>query len=839
MIRQRLHCCSIRPTLKPFAVRSGFPISRWSSSESGENKSGHISRGQNESILFFNSLLPLNLQWFYKTLWSLQSRSPILVRETRDDVVGAASPARILEDAAKDGKLENVQSVEVLPRLKEGGAFLKFAHDSSTTPADVAEAVHQHLRTHRNRPWFNPFSSVRARLVIGTPWVEDLFRLPSPRLKVEYLPTKPGAEVAELNQEQLYSFFRPYGKLADIAVQPSDSKVIPKYSYLDYARSRKAVMAKNCLHGYTIPPEQGGGSVGTILRITYEKKERFGWIKDWIFSHTRIAIPIFAALVAGISIAIFDPLRTLSIRAHITRTFHVEDNFIIKWFRRQSEDLINRVKSLRNTHSGEGGLDVVWDDRKKEIDQIQNWLLEANDTFIVVLGPRGSGKKELVIDRALEHKRESHKLLVIDCKPVQEARGDGATIASAAAQVGYRPVFSWINNISGLLDLAAQSMTGMKAGFSETLENQLVKIYNNTASALKAVALNSRKKDDPDKDLSDDEWLEAHPEHRPVVVVDNFLHKNTEPGAQVVYDKVAEWAAQLTTSNIAHVIFLTNDISFTKSLSKALPDRVFRQIALDDCSPETAKRYVINHLDFDAKARHHSHAADEEEVKPLTPSQQRDDLQELDDVIGSLGGRLTDLEFFARRIKAGQTPTKAVREIVDQSSSEIFKMFLSSGAEDKEWTTQQAWTLIKKLSDNATLRYNEVLLEASFSTGGDKAVAALEQAELITVESVNGRPYSVKPGKPVYQPAFKQLVKDKVLASKMDLALLTDAIAGENKTVDKCEQELHLIGELPKQPGELHSRMEWLLAKIVGSQRNIEKYEKESAGLKKILLSEF
>jgi hypothetical protein len=146
--------------------------------------------------------------------------------------------------------------------------------------------------------------------------------------------------------------------------------------------------------------------------------------------------------------------------------------------------------------------------------------------------------------------------------------------------VGYRPVFSWMNSISSLIDLAAQGTIGVKSGFSETLDAQLAKIWQNTSTALKQIALQARKKEDPDANLADDDWLEAHPECRPVVVIDNFLHKNEE--SSVVYDKMAEWAASLTTSNVAHVIFLTNDISYSKSLSKALPDRVFRQIALGD-----------------------------------------------------------------------------------------------------------------------------------------------------------------------------------------------------------------------------------------------------------------
>lgn len=845
MLQQRLLLRTHRPSLilgRTLPRHGRHQPCRNATAEAGENKSGHIRTTPNEGILFFNNLLPVNLQWLNRYPSFLnRKKSSILRDETRFEAVGAVAPTKVVEDAIKDSKLGlgKVDVVEVLPRLKEGGAFLKFHHEAETDAATVAEAVRQYLRENRIRAWWNPFNSVRADLVLGRPWVEDLFRLPSRRLRVEFLPSQPGAEVAELSQEQLYSFFRPYGKLSDIGTQSSDSKVVPRYAYLDFTRLGKAVMAKNCLHGYTVSEAQGGGKLGTVFRLSYEKKQKAGWAKDWIFGHPRIVIPLLAALIAGITVAIFDPIRTLSIRAHITRTFHIEDNAVIHWFKTQSEDLMSKVRQLRHGHdTSEAGMQVVWDDRKDEIEQIQSWLMETADTFIIVQGPRGTGKKELVVDHALQHKREAHKVLVVDCKPIQEARGDAATIAAAAAQVGYAPVFSWMNNISGLMDLAAQGMTGMKAGFSETLENQLSKIWNNTATALKDIALEGRQNDDKDAQLGDDEYLEAHPERRPVVVIDNFLHKSAEPGAALVYDKLAEWAARLTTSNLAHVIFLTNDVSFSKSLSKALPDRVFRQISLGDCSPQTAKRYVINHLDFDAADNKPSKDEDEE-TRKLTPSQKRKDLRELDDVIPLLGGRLTDLEFLARRIKAGETPSKAVKEIIDQSASEILKMFLLLGSENKEWTAQQAWTLVRSLAHSDALRFNEVLLLDAYKSGGDKALAALEQAELISVQSSNGRPYSIKPGKPVYQPAFQHLVEDKVLAAKMDLAMLVEAIGIESKSIDKYEQELHLLGELPKQPSELTSRVQWLLGKVAGSQTKIEGYEKESAVLKKVLLSEF
>lgn len=275
-------------------------------------------------------------------------------------------------------------------------------------------------------------------------------------------------------------------------------------------------------------------------------------------------------------------------------------------------------------------------------------------------------------------------------------------------------------------------------------------------------------------------------------------------------------------------------MSFSKSLSKALPDRVFRLVSLSDCSEEVARRYVINHLDFDAAD------ADEGEKK-LTPSQQRKDLKELDDVLPVLGGRLTDLEFLARRIKAGETPRKATKEIVDQSASEILKMFLLGGNDDaaRKWSPTQAWLLIRKLAKQEDLRYNEVLLSDVYKSGGEAALAGLEQGELVSIMSYGGRPYAIKPGRPVYASSFKRLTEDKVLASKFDLAVLGESIKAETQTIDKCEQELRLLGELPRQPAELTTRVQYLLGKIQASQVKIEAYEQEAGGLKKVLQNEY
>jgi len=734
----------------------------------------------------------------------------------------ASDPSHILSNANT-----SVNVIEVLPRINEGGAFVKFTHDVANSPQEVEKAVKDYIKLSNTRPWYNQTSRMKVNLVKGRPWVEDLARLPTSRLRVEFLPPQPDAPAVELTEEQLYSFFRPYGKLANIITQPSDSKILPKFAILEFATTRRAIMAKNCMHGFKVPEADGGGKLGTLLKCSYEQKPKPHWIRDWIFGHPRIVIPIVAAIVAGITVAIFDPIRTWFIKMHITGAFHLSDYRVIRWLRAQTTDILR----FRRRNYESRGLDVIWDDRKENIEQIQTWLMESADTFIIVQGPRGSGKRELVVDQALKNRKNT---VVIDSKPIQEARGDSATICAAAAQVGYRPVLSWMNTVSGWIDLAAQGTTGVKTGFSETLDTQLGKIWNNTASALRQIALEGRRKDDKDAQLTDDEYLEAHPERRPIVVIDNFLHKSQE--STVVYDKLAEWAALLTTANIAHVIFLTHDVSFSKSLSKALPDRVFRQLSLSDCTTEAAKRFVISHLDADA-----NDAMDPNE-KNLTPSQKRADLDELDSSLSVLGGRLTDLEFLARRIKTGEAPSKAVGEIVEQSASEILKMYIYGGGEEaRKWNTQQAWLLIKQLAaaDDASLRYNEVLLSDTFKTGGDAVLQALEQAELIAISSFNGRPMGIKPGKPVYHAAFRRLTEDSVLKAKLDLAILTEQIKFANEDIAKYEAELKLLGELPRQPNELVPRIRWLLGKVAASQAKVDGFEKQAATLKKVLAEEY
>lgn len=181
-----------------------------------------------------------------------------------------------------------------------------------------------------------------------------------------------------------------------------------------------------------------------------------------------------------------------------------------------------------------------------------------------------------------------------------------------------------------------------------------------------------------------------------------------------------------------------------------------------------------------------------------------------------------------------------MNRIIEQSASEILKIFiLGTDSVTPQWSREQAWHIIKSLahSDGALL-YNKIILSDLFKENGEATLRALEQAELISVGSVRGFPRWIKPGKPVYHAAFKRLVENKTLEGRLDLLILGQLISSENKGISKYEEELQLLGSLPKHPRELTSRIEWLLAKIQGSQAKVLKYEHDSSVLQKMLQSE-
>ena len=571
-------------------------------------------------------------------------------------------------------------------------------------------------------------------------------------------------------------------------------------------------MARNCLHGFVVSEELGGGKTGTRLRISYEKRIKPYSIWNWLTSHPRLVLPVVAALLAATTVVIFDPIRKFFVKAYVKHKSTFSSNRIYGWLKDQTDTLLGSRKDDKGP-----GLAALWNQRQGLVEEVEKGLTDPTGTFIVVQGARGSGREELV-EQALKNRKYA---LTVDCKAITEANGESGIIRKLAASVGYRPVFSWANSMSSMVDLAVQSTTGVKAGFSETFEAQISNILHTAASALKEVALSTRKRNEPGTEES---YLGDHPEDRTVVVVDNFLYKSDEnkSSSGVVYEKVAEWAAGLVQNRSAHVIFVTNDGSFSKILSRVLPDRAVRHVPLGDVPLDVARKYILSRLEENTKKNE-----DKSEVDARLP-----DLTELDEHIRTIGGRLADLEILATRIRAGQGPAQAVTEIVNQNASEIVKNFVLAGGEG--FGVEQAWWLIKTMAEKGTLSYDEVLQEPALSTGPAApadALDALATAELINVSSRRGFPVQVSAGRPTYQAAFKVLAADGELRRRMDRTVLEALASAEKKKIGEVEKELALLGALPDKWRSDLRRAEYLRGKLGGSQRKVEAYEGESARL--------
>ena len=180
-----------------------------------------------------------------------------------------------------------------------------------------------------------------------------------------------------------------------------------------------------------------------------------------------------------------------------------------------------------------------------------------------------------------------------------------------------------------------------------------------------------------------------------------------------------------------------------------------------------------------------------------------------------------------------------MKDIISQSASEILKLYFLRGSSAIKWSQEQAWTLVKLLSTNPQVSYNAILLDPLFAQD-ETPLHELAQAELITITySPEGRPALIKPGRPVFSSAFALLAGDKVFSAKMELGRLTFLSGVEKKNIEKAEEELARLKELPAgQIKEIEPRIRYLLKKIQASQRNIEQFDFEMGVVKDVLKKE-
>ncbi|KAJ7745975.1 RNA12 protein-domain-containing protein [Mycena olivaceomarginata] len=567
-----------------------------------------------------------------------------------------------------------------------------------------------------------------------------------------------------------------------------------RWASVVFDRTAAAAVARSAIHG--LEGVGAGAAAPTTLRISYGQHLDGHKIREWIFKHPRIAFPIVIFVVTGYSIYGHCVLSSVDAHANYVcplprfsipyalswckpKLRNGRRAGLYQWIRAKSAEL--RIFPPRPEAASSA--EEVWKERKQAEAALRTYLTESPSTIAFVHGPQGSGKSHL-LDNALKDSRR--KTLVIDCRPLQNATSDTQLMTVLASQPAFgrssRPsapyTTSSTSRVSGssgkkrtsaarspsrcakMLAVVRRSLKHVKSSPPTETES-----WRNSASATSAwemtttscsrafkqeegcEAVDTRRKQKSNAEIAAVDGL-------PIVVLRNFDARGSNRGE--IYDVLAEVGGRLGGES-------------------ALPSKPLNTIALHDADAASALAFVKRKLE-DADI-------DLEYTREQVASVER------------LGGRATDLENVGipnpqgsqRRYSGGRR-----RDIIYREVNEVRKKAFGDDAEDAKnlpWGREQAWALFKLLSKNSEIPYHEVLLEFPFK-GDEAPLRNMEHAELISIGTHNGRPSTIRPGKPVFRAVFERLVNDSIFQATQDIAFNEKVIAAAEGIVKACELEL-------------------------------------------------
>ncbi|KAG9016840.1 mitochondrial escape protein 2 [Tulasnella sp. JGI-2019a] len=305
----------------------------------------------------------------------------------------------------------------------------------------------------------------------------------------------------------------------------------------------------------------------------------------------------------------------------------------------------------------------------------------------------------------------------------------------------------------------------------------------------------------------------------PIVILHSYGGKK-----DILLTVLATWAAALVDNGVAHVIAVSDNRENMRRLAKALPTMPLLSVPLGDADPVIALGFVKKKM-----------------PKKINVT--------VDDEmwIGRLGGRAIDLDALVHKVQNGSTVRDAVEDIIARGVGELRKIAFGDDNEDTKnlpWKPEQAWAVLKRLAKDDEISYADVLLEFPFKSD-ESALREMEHAELITITTQDGFPISIRPGKPVYRYVFQRLVNDRIFHAVQDIAYNKSAMAAEESSIRKIEEELTSLKSIGLQlgssflggSGATAARAEYLLAKMKKAQEDLSAFESEIKRLKKLLRS--
>lgn len=120
----------------------------------------------------------------------------------------------------------------------------------------------------------------------------------------------------------------------------------------------------------------------------------------WLTSHPRIVLPFLAILFGSLSFFVFDPLRSYFIESKVTKRFDLSQYRALAWLKRETLGRLGLDDANKADATTRSGIEKERDDARTSL---QGWLSDGPESFIVISGPRGSGKGAMLQQVLLKH----------------------------------------------------------------------------------------------------------------------------------------------------------------------------------------------------------------------------------------------------------------------------------------------------------------------------------------------------------------------------------------------------------------------------------------------------
>ncbi|PVU91469.1 hypothetical protein BB559_004119 [Furculomyces boomerangus] len=693
--------------------------------------------------------------------------------------------------------------IELENRIRDGGMRIyikdKTIEDTSTQDTINPISVFEELKNDTKNVAPDSFHlfTKNAFLVEGEPFKEDIMSFfPSRLIKISVFGT-------DLREEEVFEAFRKYGRIMSIKKGPEESKDTPKPFFVTFQQVNSASVAFNCLYGVYINDSK--------VCINYVPIVKRNVLIEWINMHTRFVLPIaIAALIAALYAA-FEPVRQWYIINKITGRFRFMLKRIAEFFCKMMPNwLAFRIQNMRVMETRAlSSPKNLWNIENPHEEKLKQLLESSPDSLILISGPRGVGKMEVVLE-ALENKKYA---LEIDAGKLAQASGFTERIEMLASMVGYKPYFASSYQFTLLLDKLLSSTTGQKSGLENTPSSWFTDILDTTALALDTIRFNQiteiknninkenklknkgkgklsiysskntseigNRSIDTDEESNLSGSSSTIPSSDiPVIVISHFMDPPMEFSEELI-----KWAARIVTNGSAHVVFTSSNSSIYRDLQQIIPQKSLNMITLGDAPLESSLPYVYNRLRF---AKHVDSTTDMIEFSEMHS-----------EALKPIGGRQNDLDYYVQEILRGKTAAESLESAVWRAVTEIKKLSMSfdqpSQSSSKSWTSAQFWYMISNLVENGKIDYNKVRLSTVFD-GNDTAILDLQASGLISVLYDYGTPSEILPGRPIYAQAFSKLLDLKVFSSTMQYYYHKECLAIETSKLVKIEKELGELG---------------------------------------------